>query len=300
MPAEMPVAEDARPPARAEMAASFSKAASGVGPERGHRHHACQPSPSARPAGQPAAGPQPGAAPPRCAPASSSRLTWMKHSRAPRPVRSCSAAMARSRPSTSCGRSTEWTAWAYLTTDLAFLLCSWPTKCQLSPRPASSAALPEASWSRFSPTSVRPGRPGRRTSVGGMEFGDHDQRGRVIARGRRLPRRRKSAAVPRPAVPPARRHPRGPSSAIIRHSWVHTRPAKRPVVVAPPIGEQLVAFQRARPGILNGTPAASSWLRAPAGRSSAGVPHEVSAQADGTSAATCHAVGRHFVAAPAD
>ena len=128
--------------------------------------------------------------------------------RAGRRGRAGAARAALPRARTRRTRSTECTTLAYLTTLCALLVCSWPMKCQRTGADvasATAAALGAASWSRFSPKSVRP-RLGQGDHVGGGPgLGDGDERDLADVPSRRRARGGDPGPRWRRGCPPAQR-----------------------------------------------------------------------------------------------
>ena len=174
MPAEIPVASgNGCGQARRKCSASFSKAAAGSAPKRGDGHDAREPQPAEPANCSASAGTSAGSrAAAVCRRARVARQADLDETLQRRPAGAVlfdGHRLGQGRGQ-RLRRSTECTAWAYFTTDLAFLLWSWPMKCQLSPRSCSCAAFSAASWSRFSPTSVTPSDASRRTSWAGWNL----------------------------------------------------------------------------------------------------------------------------------
>ena len=309
MPAEIPEAAGWSASSRAEISASFAKAASGSAPERSHRHQAGQPNASApRRAGPPAPARPPRLAPPRWPPASSSRLTWMKHSSGPRPVRVLlrghgpGQGGCQLRPVHGMdGVGVPHHGLGLVALQLADKM---PAQCQVS----QLGRLVRASWSRFSPTSVTPRAASRRTSSRRVELGDDDQLRRVA-----LPPGGSCGGVDPVAWTAARlvraarggRPRRRPRLVMVREvhrvGRVHTSPANRPVAGCRGRRTGFV-FEGAAAGVLHGDALGLQLAAAPAGRSRPGsAPAMLWHQVAGTAAATSARMpSGHLVAAPAD
>ena len=255
----------------------------GVPAERRDPHDAAQPRPSAA-ATSPASRRASSGATPLRPPAgrAASRLTWTSTSSA----RSRSWA-ARDSPRSSRARSTDCTTSAQPPTAAALLLCSPPMKCHVRSRSRHSSCLAIASWCRFSPTCAH-------AEV--VQDAVRRTRGRTSSPRPASPRR-----GPRPAVGAggrrsaaydgeARRRPRrgarvahrGPPGGSRRGRPGGRRPARRGGRSRGrcPRRVQRADVDDARPRRL----AAGRGPRRP--RSTDGVPHEVSAQDSGTTAAT--------------